>query len=138
MFDANEVVNGLYGQVYDEVGKELQGTQEFDATVEFEKADVKQAGVFLVGNKVLGGKGTGSMKMLKLDTRLQKKIADNPTAKYNYKGKLADPTSRGEEGVLFMGLSFDAVPLTGWVLGELGELDLAFTFDNYRYTDTID
>lgn len=138
MFEPNEVVNGLYGFVYDETGKEIQGTQEFSADVEFEKGEVKQAGKFMVGNKVLGGKGTGSMKLLKIDTRLQKKVMANPTAKYNYMGKLADPTARGEEGVLLKGLSFDAIPLTGWVLGELGELDLDFTFDDSEYVNTIE
>lgn len=136
-FAANEVINGLYGKVYDENGKEIQGTQEFEANVEFEKSEIKIAGVFMTANKVMGGKGSGSMKLLKLDTRLQKKIADSPTAKYNYAGKLADPTAKGEEGVLLIGLSFDAVPLMGFSLGELGEVELDYTFDDYRYTKTI-
>jgi len=137
-FEANEVINGLYGQVYDENGKDIQGTQEFEANVEFEKGEIKQAGVFMTANKVLGGKGSGSMKLHKLDTRLQKKIADSPTGKYNYMGKLADPTAKGEEAVLLIGVSFDSLPLMGYAIGELGEIDLDFTFDDYRYTQTIE
>lgn len=138
MFDENKVINGLYGRVYDENGKEIQGTQEFESNVEFEKAEIKQAGKFMTGNKVMGGKGTGSMKLLKLDTRLQKKVAESPTAKYNYMGKLADPTAAGEEAVLLIGVSFDSVPLQTWELGELAEVELEFTFDDYRYVKTID
>lgn len=137
-FEANDVVNGLYGKVYDENGQELQGTQEFEAKVDFEKQEIKQAGVFMVANKVMGGKGAGSVKLLKLDSRLQLKIATNPTAKYNYVGKLADPTSKGQEAVLLIGVSFDGTPLSGFSLGELVEVDLDFTFDNYRYINTID
>lgn len=137
-FNTNEVINGLYGKVYDEDGRELSGTQEFEAMVEFEKAEIKQAGTFMVGNKVTGGKGTGSVKFLKLDTRLQKKIADNPMEKYNYMGQLDDPTAKGKEGVLLKGVSFDSVPLMGFELGELGEVELNYTFDDYKYLDTIE
>lgn len=137
-FNPNEVINGLYGTVHDEDGRELQGAQEFEAMIEFEKQEIKQAKKFLVGNKVMGGKGTGSMTLLHLDTRLQKKISDNPTGKYNYVGKLADPTAKGEESVVLKGVSFDSTKLIGFELGELGEIELDFTFDDYEYTDTID
>ena len=89
MYDANEVMNGLYGYCYDENGQQLQSTQSFEAIVEFAKEPVKQAGKFLESHKVMGGSGSGTLMIHKLDSRLQKKIADNPTAKYNYIGKLA-------------------------------------------------
>jgi len=137
-FEVNEAINGLYGYVYDESGQQLQSTQEFDAAVDLEKQVIKQAGKFMGGHKVMGGTGKGSAKMLKIDSRLQKKIADNPTAKYNYIGKLADPTSNGQEAVLLKGLSFDTIQLMGFKLGELVEVDLPFTFDDYQYQDTIE
>lgn len=137
-YDTNEVINGLHGHVYDENGQEQSSTQEFEATVEFEKEALKQAGKFMAGHKVLSGEGSGSMMFHKIDSRLQKKIAENPTAKYNYVGKLADPTARGEEAVLLIGVSFDSVPLMGYSLGEVVEVELDFTFDDYRYLNTID
>jgi hypothetical protein len=137
-FDSNETVNGLYGYVYDENGQQLQSTQEFDAAVDLDTKEIKQAGKFLASHKVIGGTGKGSVKMLKLDSRLQKKISDSPTAKYNYIGKLADPAASGEESVLLIGVSFGKLPLMSFKLGELAEVDLDFTFDDYRYLDTID
>lgn len=137
-YDVNEHINGLYGNVYDENGQEVQGTQEFSGDVEFEKEAIKQAGKFMKGHKVMGGEGKGKMTILKLDSRLQRKIAEHPTDKYSYVGKLNDPTSRGEEAVLFIGVSFDGAPLTGYKLGELVEVDLDFTFDDYRYIDSIE
>lgn len=137
-FEANEAINGLYGFVYDENGQQMQSTQEFEASVELAKEEIKQAGKFMAGHKVMGGSGKGSVKMLKIDTRLQKKIAESPTAKYNYVGKLNDPTSKGEECVLLIGVSFDTISLMGFTLGELVEVDLDFTFDDYRYLNTID
>lgn len=138
MFEANEVINGLYGHVYDENGQEQSSAQEFEAAVEFQKEAMKQAGKFMDTHKVMGGSGSGSMRFLKIDTRLQKKIADNPQAKYNYVGKLADPTAKGGEAVLLIGVSFDSLPLMGYSLGEVVEVELDFTFDDFRYLDTIE
>jgi hypothetical protein len=68
---------------------------------------------------------------------LQKKIAENPTAKFNYMGKLADPDAKGSEAVLILGLSFDGDDIIKWALGELSEVELDFTADDFRYTDWI-
>lgn len=132
-----EPINGLYGFVYDENGEQQSTTQEFEGNVEFQKEAFKLPGQFMEKHKVYGGSGAGSMMFLKVDSRLQKKIGENPTAKYNYVGKLADPTANGEEAVLFIGVSFDGVPLTGYSLGEAVEVELDFTFDNYRFLQTM-
>lgn len=137
-YEANEVVNGLYGFLYDEDGSELQGTQSFESQLEFEKETIKQAGKFLDSHKVMGGSGSGSFTILMLDSRLQKKVAENPTAKYNYIGKLADPTSRGEEAILYKGLSFDSVDIMSYELGARCEREFPFTYDDYQYIKTID
>lgn len=136
-FEANEAINGLYGYIYDENGMQLQETQSFESALEFEKEAIKQAGKFLDSHKVMGGSGSGSLNILKLDSRLQKKIAENPTAKYNYIGKLADPTSRGEEAIMYKGLSFDGTDLTKYELGALVEADFDFTFDDFEYLNSI-
>ena len=138
MYDANEVMNGLYGYCYDENGQQLQSTQSFEAIVEFEREAVKQAGKFLDSHKVMGGSGSGTLMIHKLDSRLQKKIADDPTAKYNYIGKLADPTAKGEEAVMYKGVSFDSVELTKYELGAIVEAEFPFTFDDFEYIKTID
>ena len=138
MYDANKVMNGLYGYCYDENGQQLQSTQSFEAIVEFEKEAVKQAGKFLDSHKVMGGSGSGTLMIHKLDSRLQKKIADDPTAKYNYIGKLADPTAKGEEAVMYKGVSFDSVELTKYELGAIVEAEFPFTFDDFEYIKTID
>lgn len=137
MFEANEAINGLYGYVYDENGVQVQETQSFESSLEFEKEAIKQAGKFLDSHKVIGGSGSGTMSILKLDSRLQRKIAENPTAKYNYIGKLADPTSRGEEAIMYKGLSFDSTDLTKYELGALVEAEFPFTFDDFEYLSTI-
>lgn len=137
-YDANEIINGLFGSVYNENGQQLQSVKEFTSTVEFTKEAVSIPGKFLKGHKVTGGEGKGSLKMDHIDTRLQRKVAENPTAKYNFIGKLADPTARGEEAVLYIGVSFDQSQLLGFTLNTLGEIDMPFTFDDHRYLDSIE
>lgn len=137
-YEANEAINGLYGFVYDENGTELQSTQSFETALEYEKEEIKQAGKFLSSHKVMGGAGSGTLTILKLDSRLQKKVAENPTDKYNYIGKLADPTAKGEEAIMYKGVSFDSVQLTNYELGSLVEEEFPFTFDDWGYINSID
>ena len=138
MYDVNDVINGLYGYCYDENGQQIQSAQSFKTTVEFEKEAVKQAGKFMDSHKVMSGSGSGTMTIHKLDSRLQRKVAENPTAKYNYIGKLADPTARGEEAIMYKGVSFDSVELTKYELGAIVDAEFPFTFDDYEYINSID
>lgn len=138
MYDVNDVINGLYGYCYDENGQQIQSAQSFETTVKFEKEAVKQAGKFMDSHKVMSGSGSGTMTIHKLDSRLQRKVAENPTAKYNYIGKLADPTARGEEAIMYKGVSFDSVELTKYELGAIVDAEFPFTFDDYEYINSID
>ena len=124
MFDANEVINGLYGFVYDENGKQMQETKAFEANVDYDKEEVLQAGKLMKGHKVIAASGAGT-------------ITDNPHAKYNFSAKLKDPTSKGEEYIMFIGVSFDSAQLMSFELGELGEIEMDFTFDDYKYLKSI-
>jgi Phage tail tube protein len=133
-----EPINGLYGHVFDENGEELSGVQEFEALLEFEKETYRLPGQFQTKNKVLGSEGTGSMTFLKMDSRLVKKIAENPTQKYNFIGKLNEPTMDGEEAVLYKGVNFDSAPLQNWSVAEMIEVDLDFTFDDFKYLSSYE
>ncbi|WP_287714511.1 phage tail tube protein [Blautia sp.] len=138
MFDANEVINGLYGYVYDHNGRQMQETKSFEANVEYDKEEVQQAGRLMKGHKVMAASGTGSIGAHKLDSRLARMAADDPHAKYNFSAKLADPTARGEEYIMFIGVSFDSAQLMAFELGELGEVEMDFTFDDFEYLKSID
>jgi len=137
MYDANEIINGLFGTVHDENGQQLQSTQEFEANIEFNKEERTIPGQFMKANKVVGGTGTGSMVLDHIDSKLKRKIAENPFAKYNYIGSLKDPASKGEESVLLIGVSFDGAPLLTFNVEELGQIELDFTFDSFRYLKDI-
>lgn len=137
-YTGNDVINGLFGKLYDENGDQLQSTQEFEATEEFDKTDVIIPGKRRKSSKITGSKVSGKFTLDHIDTRLQKKVAENPTAKYNYIGRLEDPDVDGKEAVLFKGVSFDAVPIINWKVGEKGQREFAFTADDYEFTDAIE
>lgn len=132
-----EPINGLYGFLYDENGQQVQMTQEFESNLEYEKEAYTVPGKFLKSHKVLNGEGGGSFTILKTDSRLQRKVAENPTAKYNYVGKLEEPTADGKEAILYIGVSFDGTALLGYNIEEMVEADFDFTFDDFRYLDSI-
>lgn len=133
-----EPLNGLYGFLFDENGEQVQLTQEFESTLEFEKTAYIIPGKFLKSHQVLHGEGSGNFTILKADSRLQKKIAENPTAKYNYLGKLKSPGPEGEEAILFIGTSFDGTELLKYNVEEQVDAPFDFTFDDYRYVSTIE
>lgn len=133
-----EPINGLYGSLYDEDGREVQATQEFEATLEFNKSTFFIAGDPMEKSKVTGMRATFTLNLLHVDTRLQRKIAENPNAKYSYIGKLNDPTVDGQEAVLMTGMSFDGTKLIGWNVQETGTLEFNGTFEGYRFLDSIE
>lgn len=94
-----------------------------------------EPGIF--ARKVIAASGAGTITAHKIDSRLQRKAADNPHAKYNFSAKLKDPTSKGEEYIMFIGVSFDSAQLMSFELGELGEIEMDFTFDDYKYLKSI-
>lgn len=138
MYSPNEVINGTFGIIIDETGAQLQSTQEFEVEEKFDKTDIKRPGKRRNASKVMTSKIEGKMVLDHIDTRLQKKIAENPTEKYSYIGKVEDPDARGNEAVLIKGLSFDNNPILGFKLGEKGEKEFSFTCDDYEFTDWID
>lgn len=133
-----EPINGLYGKLYDENGEQVQMTQEFESNLEFEKTEYTIPGKFMKSHVVMSGTGSGSLTILKVDSRLQRKIAENPLEKYNYIGKLTKPTAAGEEAVLYIGVSFDGTSLLNYSVEDLVEVDLDYTFDDYRYITSMD
>lgn len=44
---------------------------------------------------------------------------------------------KGEEYIMFIGVSFDSAQLMNFELGELGEIEMDFTFDDFKYLKSI-
>ena len=100
--ETKRICNGTFGELWldgDYVGE----CYKAQAKVEFSKEEIKQCGVFFTDNKVVGCKGTGSLTMYKVNTRMAIKVADMVRNKQDVRftliSKLADPDAYGAERV---------------------------------------
>ena len=140
--DASRVMNGTYGQAFDANGKWLSNIKSVEATVEIEKEDVTRAGTRWKGSKVVGLKGTGTISGYRLTTDLIVAIgsvANDRSAPYvtELRFKVDDPEAYGAFSVRLKNVQFDTIPLAKFEVGALVEDELAFTFSEYEFVDTI-
>ena len=91
--ETKRICNGTFGELWldgDYVGE----CYKAQAKVEFTKEEIKQCGTFFTDNKVVGCKGTGSLTMHKVNSRMAIKVANMVRNKQDVRftliSKLAD------------------------------------------------
>lgn len=140
-FNESRVLNGLYGEIWID-GIEATEVTGFEAKIALTKQDIDQCGVFLTGSKVVGGKGTGTLKGLKVTTFFSSLVADAiKTGRFpgvTVISNLADPDAYGAERVKLTGVTFDEVTLANWETKKTGEQSVPFTFTDFDFIDKID
>lgn len=139
-YSAEQIMNGTFGEVWLD-GELVSGCYGMQAVVEIQKEEVKKCGSLGVDTKMVGYKGTGSIRLHKISTLMGRKIADKIKSGSNPRflilSKLADPASRGNENVSIKDASFDNLTLADWESGKLGEVECPFTFTDFTYYDTV-
>lgn len=138
--EAKRICNGTFGEVW--VDDELFGEcYKAQAKVELSKEEIKQCGTWFTDNKVVGCKGTGSLTLYKVNTRLANKISEainnKKDVRFTVISKLADPDAYGSERVALYGVSFDDLTLFDWEAQKPAESEHPFTFTSYKYLDQI-
>lgn len=105
--ETKRICNGTFGELWldgDYVGE----CYKAQAKVEFTKEEIKQCGTFFTDNKVVGCKGTGSLTMHKVNSRMAIKVANMVRNKQDVRftliSKLADPDAYGAERVSITGV----------------------------------
>lgn len=141
MFDAEKIINGSHGELWLD-GEKVSEVKGFEARLEFEKQDVAQAGgKFTTGTKFMGYKGTGTMRIYKVNSRMIKKIGDKIKQGINPRflilSSLTDPAADGAERIIIKDACFNDLVLANWEAKQLGEVEVPFTFTDYDYPDTI-
>lgn len=139
--DASRVINGTFGYVYLD-GNWLASFNEAEARVEHQKEELKLCGDRWVRHKLVGCRGTGSIRGFKVTSDLVKL---NEPMRDNTKGavrcelifKLADPEAYGYERVRLKNVMFDINQLARFTAGELVREELDFTFEDYELLDVI-
>lgn len=140
-FDAKRVINGSYGEVWID-GIEATEVTALEAKIALTKQDIDQCRVFLTGSKIVGGKGTGTLKGLKVTSYFSLLVTD-AIKKGRFPGitiisNLEDPDAYGAERVKFTGVTFDEVTLANWEVKKTGEQSVPFTFTDFDFIDKID
>ena len=137
---AKRVLSGTWGDVWLE-GEKVSECYGLQAKITYNKEDVALCGQMGVDYKVKSYKGTGSLRMHKVSSRMAKligeKIRDGQDVRFTIISKLADPDSYGAERVVLKNAGFDDLTLADWEADTLGKVEAPFTFTNYEYLDTI-
>lgn len=140
MSKSERIINGTFGEVWLD-GDKVAECFGLEAKVEFEKEEIAMCGQLGVDTKLMGYKGTGSLKMHKMNSRMMLKLSDKIKAGSNPRlqilSALKDPAADGGERVLIKDAAFDDMTLTGWEAKNKGELECPFTFTDWDLLDTI-
>lgn len=138
--ETKRICNGTFGELWLD-GEFVGECYKAQAKIEFQKEEIKQCGNFFVDNKVIGYKGTGSLTMYKVNSRMAQKVAslvkDKKEVRFTIISKLADPDAYGAERVSITGVMFDDLTLFDWEAGKPLETEAPFTFTEYEYLDQI-
>jgi len=138
--DGTRQINGSYGSVWWD-GELLADIESFEAKLSIDRDEVNMAGKVSKDSKMLGWTGEGTMKVKKVYSRAQQKIAlaikagKDPRSKIV--AKLADPQAFGTERVVLYNVWFNEVMLMAFEQKTKLEEDIPFGFSDYDFPDLI-
>jgi len=138
---AERIINGTFGEVWMD-GEKLSEARALQAVLEFNKEDINIAGHLGTDTKFMGYKGTGSVTLYKMNSRMLNKLSDKIKSGINPRvqilSALKDPAAYGAERVLIKDACFDDLTLANWEVNSNGEIECPFTFTDWDLLDTID
>lgn len=141
MDSAKRIMNGTNGELWLD-GEYVAEVYKFQAKVSFTKESVKLCGKMMEDSKMTGAKGTGSVGLYKVSSRLPKLLAAKFKARqeprFTIISKLDDPDAYGAERISVTGVSFDDLTLADWEAGVNGKVESPFTFTDFEYLDMVE
>jgi len=141
MDSAKRVISGTWGELWlnGEYVAECYGLQ---AKLSFTKEDVPICGQMMTDTKTVSVKGTGSVKLHKVNSRMAivvgEYIVNGKDIRFVLVSKLDDPDAYGAERVSLSNVSFDDMTIADWEAAKKGTVECPFTFaDKPKYLDRI-
>lgn len=140
-FESKRVINGTYGSLWVDSEKinECYGMQ---ATVEIKREAVKVCGQPWEQDKMVGVKGTGTIKLNRVTSRFVDKIfgiiETGQDAVFEIQSMLADPDALGRETIVLKNVKFNELSMQDWEAETPGTYEVPFTFAGFEYVDRID
>ncbi|GIP55247.1 phage tail tube protein [Paenibacillus vini] len=142
ILDASKVINGNFGQVFDQDGNWLTNITGCEATIEIGLEEIKLAGTRWLGSKVTTLKGAGSLNGYLVTSEFIEKamrVMDDISSPFvtELVVKLDDPESFGAYRVRLKNVTFDKIPLINYEVGAIVEHELTFVFSGAEIMDKL-
>lgn len=137
--DAKSVRSGTFGSLWldSEIMAEAYGCQ---VKISKTKESVPRCGAYIEGNKVMGAKITGTVKLYNATSRLiqaeSAAIKSGKDNRYTLISKLDDPDAASVQRIQVTGVSFDDLTLADWEAAKLGTIEAPFTADGYEVLES--
>jgi len=139
-FNGEKVISGTFGEAWLD-GQYIAEIMALEAKIEIEKEDVPMAGRFATDSKFMGFKGSGTLRMHKVNSRMLKALSDNLkngiNPRFQIMSSLNDPSSMGAERITIKDACFNDLSLINWELKKKGEIEAPFTFTDWSVEDSI-
>lgn len=139
--DTNKVMSGTFGSLWLD-GEKIAEAYGLEARVEIQKEEVPVCGRYSTPEKFMGYKGSGTVKLRKVYSRMISKLSDAikagqlPTCEIL--SEVADPAAYGAERILLKGVSFNELVLANWEVKQNINEELTFTFDDWKDFDIVE
>ncbi|MCC0646181.1 MULTISPECIES: phage tail tube protein [unclassified Clostridioides] len=138
--ETNRIISGTFGECWID-NRQLTSVKGLEAKIEIEKEEVKICGQVMVGQKFMGASGKGSITLFKLSSLfgeyIESMLNEGKAFRFTIISKLQDPDSYGAERIALYGCMFDDLTLADWEAGKMGEIEVPFTFEGFKYLDKI-
>lgn len=138
---ADRVINGTFGELWLD-GDKVSECYGLEAKVELNKEEVDVCGKLGTDTKMMGYKGTGSVKLHKVNSRMMIKLSEQIKNGINPRlqilSALKDPAAYGAERILIKDAAFDDLTLAGWEVKQKGTIECPFTFTDWELLDIIE
>lgn len=141
--NVEQIMNGTFGEVWLD-GDKVSECFGLEAKVEFEKEEIPICGNMGTDTKLMAYKGTGSMKLYKVNSRMVIKISnkikngENPRFQVLSAIRPNRPNKSGNaERILVKDTCFDDLTLASWEAKAKGEVECPFTFTDWEPIDVI-
>jgi hypothetical protein len=141
VINAKNVINGRFGSVW--VNGELFAEfKSLEAKMNYEYAEIKQAGSLITSRKKIGQTGEGTLVLEKVYSRGLRLLNDShknqTTQTFKIITSLADPDALGQERVVLENVTFNDLMVAKFEK-ETGALEeeLSFNFEDYTLIESV-
>ena len=122
-------------------GDEMFEIKSFQAKDEYQKEEILSAGKMHKSYKITSVDGKGSVSIHKVTSQqirnLGRQVREGKTPTFTIIAKLADPDAWGSERIAFKNVVFDDLTLFDFEVGQLGSVEMPFTYEDYDLLDLI-